>query len=442
MIDVASCTDSVPAPTTAGRTRGWSPAPPAVHRNAATLPQFSLYRPRPGDPDWPRLARRARDLAEELRPRLRHPRRDGEHYARVASSYRTLVANFWRNVQLARAGREDLRPLYFIWTLLRACNFRCEYCDDHRGRKYPDLPDDGVLDTDQARTLLRIMRTGTSSVYFSGGEPTLRQDLPQITREAYRLGYYPIIINTNGSLLHRWLRRDEWHGWLADMDIIIVSLDGLDVTALQRMWAYRRSEEVLLNLLLLRHLQHEMRFKLMVNAVIQPGRIEEARAVLHLCNDLGLWFCPVPVNVGPQMSRQLAGDPEYVALARLILERKRAGFPIAGSPRMLRRLLFGEPLRCRNALKPHIDFDGRLIWPCKSTQNVAPEHVEVLRFDSVDSLYEHACSLVDPTRFHGSAKNQCGGSCNWAQNYSTDAYLHGLERPWALLRDIRQFLER
>ncbi|MBW2525082.1 MAG: radical SAM protein [Deltaproteobacteria bacterium] len=423
--------------------RGAGPPAPRERRPArpGRLDEFQLYQPAAGHPDWPRLADQAKRRAGELRSKLVRPRRDRAHYARVAKSYRTLVENFGKNLRLSRAGREDLRPLYFIWTLLRACNFRCEYCDDHRGRKYPDLPDEGVLGTDQALELLRIMRTGTSSVYFSGGEPTMRQDLPEITREAHRLGYYPIIINTNGSLLHRWLERDHWRGWLADMDIVIVSLDALDLDLLGRMWVYRKSEEVLLNLLLLRELRQEMDFKLMVNTVIQPGHTDEAKAVLDLCNDLGIWFCPVPMNVGPRVASSIVADEGYRRLAELIIERKRAGYRISGSPRMLRRLLFGEPLRCRNTLKPHIDFDGRLIWPCKSTQNVEPEQIDVLQFETVDALYDHACTKVDPTRFHGPANNQCGASCNWAQNYSTDAYVHGLDKPWSLLSDIRQFLE-
>ena len=171
-----------------------------TRRRASTpgsLPEFKLYQPKPGHPDWPRLAAKAKELAAELRPKLVRPRRDVAHYARISKAYRTLARNYLHNRELSRQGREDLRPLYFVWTMLRSCNFRCEYCDDHRGRKYPDMSDDGVLDTQQAIELLRIMRTSTPSVYFSGGEPTIRQDLPEITRAAHAMGYYPIIINTN-----------------------------------------------------------------------------------------------------------------------------------------------------------------------------------------------------------------------------------------------------
>lgn len=411
----------------------------ATAPQAVSLP-FRLYRPAPGHPDWPSLAAEAGGLARRLAPGLEPARRGRAERRRRARSYATTARCFLTNRRLAKQGREDLRPLYFIWTLLRTCNFRCTYCDDHRGQKYPDLPNDGVLNHEEGLELLRVMRTGTSSVYFAGGEPTLRKDLPQLTRAARDLDYYPIVINTNGSAIDRLLAQDRWSTWLADTDVVVVSLDGLDLAQLGAMWAYRKPVDVIRNLLLLRELAARFRVKLMVNCVIQPGRIEEARHVLDFANDLGIWYCPVPMNVGPRVDRTLLDDPDYRALVALILKRKAAGYRITGSTRMNRRLLGAERLQCRNTLKPHIDFDGQLLWPCKASVHVAPERIRVLDFDSVDALYEHAVSRVDPTRFHGPARNQCGASCNWAQNYTTDAYARGLTHPASLAGDLLGFL--
>lgn len=408
--------------------------------DAATLGEFRLYHPRAGHPDWPRCQAEARALAARLRPELEPPQRGGAERRRRLRSYATAARNYVENRRRARQGREDLLPLYFIWTLLRTCNFRCDYCDDHQGHKYPDLARDGALDTEHGLRLLRIMRTRAPSVYFSGGEPTLRKDLPLLTRAARDLAYDPIIVNTNGSVVDRLLARPGWRTWLADTDIIVVSLDALDIATLDALWVTRQAERVVRNLLLLRELADEFRVKLMVNTVIQPGRIGHARDVLDFANDTGIWFCPVPVNVGPQVAPELRGDPAYADLVATILERKRAGFRITGSLRMLERLLRCAPLNCRNTLKPHVDHDGTLFWPCKASVNVPPERINVLDFDDVDSLYAHAVTKVNPTGFHGPARNQCGASCNWAQNYSTDTYAHGLVHPTTLLRDVVDFL--
>jgi MoaA/NifB/PqqE/SkfB family radical SAM enzyme len=400
---------------------------------------FHHYRSRPGHPDWPRLFDEAHDAARALGPQLERPK-PALAARRRLRAHATTARNYASNWRRARAGREDLYPLYFIWTLLRDCNFRCEYCDDHQGHKYPDLPKKGTLDTKQGIELLRVMRTRTPAVYFSGGEPTMRRDLPVLTRAARDLDFYPVLINTNGSAIDRLLRKPAWRTWLADTDIIIVSLDALHLETLSKMWVYRRPEDVVRNLLILRELAGAMHVKLMVNTVIQPGRTDHAADVLDLANDLGIGFCPVPLNVGPRVERSVQDDPGYRALVERILERKRAGHDVIGSVRMNERLLRSGPLDCRNTLKPHIDHDGSLFWPCKASVNVAPKHVRVLDFDDVDGLYAHACRLVDPTRFHGPAANQCGASCNWAQNYTTDAYAHGLRHPLSLVREVAQFL--
>lgn len=419
------------------RTAGWSEFAAA---QAQPLPEFKRYHPRPGHPDWPRLQAEACALAAEIAPTLELPQRGLPRLRRRLQAWRTAAGNYVANRRLAKAGREDLRPLYFIWTTLRTCNFTCTYCDDHQGRKYPELPNDGVLDTAGGKRLLEVMRTRTPSVYFAGGEPTVRQDLPELSRHAVELGYDPIIINTNGSLIARNLKQPNWRTWLADTDIIIVSLDALDLGLLADMWVYRKPQDVLRNLLMLNELKEQFDFKLMINCVIQPGRIDEARAVLEFAEDMGIWFTPVPMNEGPTVHAGVHLDPAYPALVETILERKKAGARITGSLRMNRRLLKSEPLECRNTLKPHIDYDGKLAWPCKASVNVKPEYIDVLQFDDVDSLYDHASRRIDPTRFHGPACNQCGANCNWAQNYSTDAYAHGLRHPASLLGEVRDFL--
>jgi len=405
-------------------------------------PSFARrYRPKPGHPDFVRLEAEAKEAAARILPTLE--KRSRLHDARRrARSLATAAQSYVENRRRARVGREDLLPLYFIWTTHRTCNYRCSYCDDHRGHRYPELPDDDALDTEGALRLLRVMRTRCPSVYLAGGEPTLRKDLPTLARRARELDYYPIILNTNGSALGRQLELPEWRDFLACIDVIVVSLDALDLETLSRMWGTSKPEEPLRTLLVLRELAAPLNFKLSVNCVVQPDTIDQASDVLDLADDLGVWFSPVPMNVRAAADSALVDDPSYRALAERILERKRDGQRINGSSRMNRRLLFSAPLECRNALKPHVDADGSLYWPCKSSINVEPLRVPVLEFDHLDDLWAHATARIDPRGFHGPAPNQCGGNCNWAQNYTTDAYAHGLGNPLSLLGEVRDFLAR
>ena len=100
---------------------------------------------------------------------------------------------------------------------------------------------------------------------------------------------------------------------------------------------------------------------------------------------------------------------------------------------------------CRNTLKPHIDFDGKLALALQSMrERAAGVRSTCSEFADVDALYEHAQQAwSNPDRdFTVPVADQCGANCNWAQNYTTDAYTHGLDHPLALLRDLREFTGR
>lgn len=398
---------------------------------------FHHYTARSGHPDWLELHAEARALADRIRPQLEAPVSFWIDCHRYLRSCATALRNHVANWHLTCVCRHDLWPLYFIWTTHRTCNFRCSYCDDHRGNKYPDLRNEGVLDTKKAIRMLKIMRTRVPSILISGGEPTLRNDLPAITLAARNLNYFPIIVDTNGSILHQLLQKPAWRSWLADIDHIVVSLDSLDAAVLTRMWRYKHPLDVIQNILLLRELSGDMRFKLMINTTIQPDAIHHARDILNWSNDLGICFCPMPVNVGPTIDRSLLDNPDYLDLVKLILKRKREGYRIAGSIRMNERMLTSQTLQCRNTLKPNIDYDGRLFWPCKSSIDVEPVLINTLDFENVELIYRHASNLINPTNF----QQRCGAKCNWSQNYTTDAYVYGLRKPFSIAREIFNFLK-
>jgi molybdenum cofactor biosynthesis enzyme MoaA len=417
-------------------------SPPEISSPAVDVPCARLHARRERAPSLERLEREGAALARELLPGLERPRAPRPAAPPRARAAAPPPRTYAINRRLEREGRGDLRPLYFIWTLLRTCNFACTYCDDHRGQRYPELPSDGTLDTARALELLRVLRTGLSSVYFAGGEPTLRKDLPELTRRARDLAYHPIFVNTNASIVHRILGQPRYRTWLADTDVVVVSLDAVELDELARTYGTDSPEDVLRNLFLLRALAEPMRFKLLVNCVLRPGKAEHAQAVLALAERLGVWFTPVPMNVGPRASAALRDDAAHAALVELILARKRAGARITGSLRMNERLLRSAPLDCRNTLKPHVDHDGMLYWPCKASVNVEPVRLDVLAYPDVESIWAEGRRRVEPTRFHGPAKNQCGADCNWAQNYSTDAYAHGLTHPLSLLGELAELWQR
>jgi len=147
--------------------------------------EFNLYQPQPGHPDLDACMDKARDLADKILPGIRKDadltRADRWRDAvRKGKALRKTAENLAVNRARHRRGDHALRPLYVIWTLLNQCNFRCAYCDNHQGQAYFDVPDPERLDTEQGKRLLQVMITGTPAIYWCGGEPTLRNDLPEL----------------------------------------------------------------------------------------------------------------------------------------------------------------------------------------------------------------------------------------------------------------------
>ena len=77
-----------------------------------------------------------------------------------------------------------------------SCNNRCRFCV--QGDKRARLPE---LTTAEAVARLAEARAHAEDLVFTGGEVTIRRDLPELVAEARRLGFRRIQIQTNGRAL-------------------------------------------------------------------------------------------------------------------------------------------------------------------------------------------------------------------------------------------------
>ena len=72
---------------------------------------------------------------------------------------------------------------------------------------------------------------------------------------------------------------------------------------------------------------------------------------------------------------------------------------------------------------------------------INPVKVNVLEHSSLDAAYLAAAARINPTDIHGHGPAQCGSDCNWMQNYTTDAYVRGLQKPLGggLVKELFEF---
>jgi cyclic pyranopterin phosphate synthase len=115
------------------------------------------------------------------------------------------------------------------------CNFRCSYCmpAEVYGRDYAFLPRQQILTYEEIARLARLLvGLGVEKLRITGGEPTVRHDLPELVRMlAVIERVRDLTLTTNGTALRRLA------GPLAAAGLrrITVSLDSLDDEVFRRM---------------------------------------------------------------------------------------------------------------------------------------------------------------------------------------------------------------
>jgi MoaA/NifB/PqqE/SkfB family radical SAM enzyme len=90
----------------------------------------------------------------------------------------------------------DKKPVV-VWNMTRRCNLKCIHCySSSQDVKYPD-----ELTTVEAKAMIADLAAfGSPVLLFSGGEPLMRPDLPELLQYAINRGMRAVI-STNGTLI-------------------------------------------------------------------------------------------------------------------------------------------------------------------------------------------------------------------------------------------------
>lgn len=260
---------------------------------------------------------------------------------------------------------DPMLPTLYVTPL---CNLRCTYCEDfgsHRNAGYRGQ----TLPTEKMKRLIDILAADCDLLYVTGGEPTMREDLPELLRHARSRRLRYIAMNTNA------VRLREHEEVLDLVDNLVISLDDLDAGRWDSSLAAHpeRVGRVVDNVRWAAGEQQRRRFTLTVTCVVMPGRVDAARRVRRFAYDVGAQFSAQHLSVGRIPSAALTADTEYQSFMRELLADKRAGRGVSGSELYLARPGASATCGCTPTAAPHVDWLGRLAFPCREL----PDHVLV-----------------------------------------------------------------
>ena len=252
---------------------------------------------------------------------------------------------------LARYYSGTPTPLIWANKVTFRCNYACAFCPIWKMEPGPEL------DTVGAKRLVReAAGLGVVFASFEGGEPLLRQDLPELLREAKQSGMYTSVI-TNGALLP-----DRISEIAKYTDVITISLDGTPEThnALRgREGAFIGVEKAL------EAARGEGMPRTFINCTVNKRNKEDVQWVADFAKERGVTvsFCPVATFRGAQ---DLGLDhTETRDFAAKLLALKRDGYPIVNSNAYLHALMEHKLPRCRTGeVFLHTDPSGDIVLPC------------------------------------------------------------------------------
>lgn len=115
---------------------------------------------------------------------------------------------------------EDKRPVV-VWNVTRQCNLKCVHCYAHaKNRSF-----ENELTTSQGKELIDdLAQFGSPVMLFSGGEPLVRKDLPELAAYAVEKGMRAVI-STNGTLITADMARTLKQ---IGLSYVGISLDGME----------------------------------------------------------------------------------------------------------------------------------------------------------------------------------------------------------------------
>ncbi|MBW1836347.1 MAG: 12,18-didecarboxysiroheme deacetylase [Deltaproteobacteria bacterium] len=135
---------------------------------------------------------------------------DALRYGRMSSQLPSHLLQFSR----------DKRPVV-VWNVTRQCNLKCVHCYAHA----KNIAVANELSTAEGKKLIEnLSQFGVPVILFSGGEPLMREDLPELASYAVEKGMRAVI-STNGTLISN---ETAYTLKRIGLSYVGVSLDGME----------------------------------------------------------------------------------------------------------------------------------------------------------------------------------------------------------------------
>ena len=285
----------------------------------------------------------------------------------------------------AVAERRAFRPLYVKIKLMFGCNLKCEMCNHWRETRETPL---SIARFKEA--IGELAALGCRKIHFSGGEPLLRPQAPDLVAHATALGLR-VTMTTNGTLVDKALAKNLVESGLRGVN---VSLDSPErkvhdrVRGVSGVW-----KDTTRAIQLFRRYAHKGKVTVRINTVVSRSTYASLAPLPDLAASLGanaLNLIPVDDHCGEHLSLRRRDIEDYNAriapgiakraLTLGLMRDEREAYPFGKTSRDLSlakrgNYAFGWYDR-HPCFAPWthslIDFNGLVYVCCMTREQIAP----------------------------------------------------------------------
>ncbi|MFL6239740.1 MAG: radical SAM protein [Actinomycetes bacterium] len=174
-----------------------------------------------------------------------------------------------------------VRPLVAELFLTDNCNLKCVSCACWRTTTRSEL------DTDEWKSVIsQLADTGIIKANFTGGEPLLRRDAPELMAHAYAAGIRNLHLNSNAVLLDERRRAAVVDAGVRSFNI---SVDGPDVSTHELIRGVAGSfDKTIDNLRALLAMRHDVPLRVRMNFTVMRSNLRALPDMIRLAQSLGV----------------------------------------------------------------------------------------------------------------------------------------------------------
>ncbi|XHH09776.1 MAG: PTO1314 family radical SAM protein [Candidatus Bathyarchaeia archaeon] len=239
-------------------------------------------------------------------------------------------------------------PLFSGHKLTYNCNLKCKMCP------FWTRTSQNLSLNEEKAILKQIYDAGICGVAFEGGEPLLRQELPQILAYSRSLPLHTSLI-TNGTLLKS--RIDEIAPHING--VIYVSIDGLEKThdSIRGVSGCFKKAVEGIN-------AAKKRVPVTINTTIMSENIDEIEDLVKLAKELGVRISLSVAFEYHNANGSLPKSGQTVKVAKKLVEMRKKGYPLVNSTNYFRVVANEKNWKCKPWALINVGTDGKLILPC------------------------------------------------------------------------------